>query len=54
MPFYHAQEATEAVKKVLGDRYMFDSTPWYVALYNSHRNCQKVKSSGDGTYWFTE
>lgn len=54
MPHYHAQEATEAVKGLLGDYYRYDSTPIAVALWNSFRDCtalypdEKLK----GVHWF--
>ena len=33
MPFYHAVEATAAIKPILGDYYRFDSTPIFEALW---------------------
>jgi hypothetical protein len=45
IPFYHAREATEAIKKVMGDRYMFDnSTSLLQAFWNNHRVCKSVTS----------
>ncbi len=40
MPFYHAEEATEAVKKVLGNHYCYDSTPILKALWTNLNKCQ--------------
>jgi len=33
MPFYHAKEATEAVKPLLKNYYRYDSTHWLKALW---------------------
>ena len=33
MPFYHAVEATAAIKPILGDYYLFDNTPIVQALW---------------------
>lgn len=51
MPFYHAQEATEALKKVLGPYYMKDNTPINRALWRSWKTCQYVDNDGD-TVWY--
>nr|CCA22140.1 fatty acid desaturase putative [Albugo laibachii Nc14] len=42
MPFYHAQEATEAVKPVLGKYYLNDPTNPVVAIWRSFRYCRYV------------
>ena len=47
MPFYHAEEATEHVKKVLGKYYMKDDTPIAVALWRSFRHCKFIE---DGSH----
>jgi len=47
MPFYHAQEATEAMKKVLGPYYLQDKTPIAKALWRSYNTCQFVEDDGD-------
>jgi len=47
MPHYHAQEATEAMKKVLGQYYLKDETPIATALYRSMRECQWVDQKAD-------
>ena len=54
MPHYHAQEATEAVKAVLGPYYAFDDTPVTTALWTSYTQCQAVKEdhSNKGVYWY--
>lgn len=51
MPHYHAEEATEAIKPILGKYYKMDRTPIAVALWNSFRDCQYVPN-GQGTLWF--
>lgn len=48
MPFYHAQEATEAVKKVLGEYYYHDPTPVFQALRRSWAYCKFIdEKDGD-------
>ncbi|EME89446.1 uncharacterized protein MYCFIDRAFT_86366 [Pseudocercospora fijiensis CIRAD86] len=54
IPFYHAEEATEAVKKELGERYCFDDTPFWLALWRTFRECQVVvpsKHASDVLVW---
>jgi omega-6 fatty acid desaturase (delta-12 desaturase) len=46
MPFYHAVEATEAIKKVCGEYYLKDDTPIASACYNSFKQCQFVEDEG--------
>jgi len=54
MPHYHSQEATEAVKPLLGEYYRYDPTPIHKALWNAYRDCtvlfpdQKI----NGVHWF--
>ncbi|KAI8802232.1 delta-12 fatty acid desaturase [Cladochytrium replicatum] len=47
MPHYHAEEATRALKKVLGDYYVYDDTNVFVSLYRSYQNCRFVEDKGD-------
>mmetsp|Transcript_7991 Transcript_7991/g.11920 ORF Transcript_7991/g.11920 Transcript_7991/m.11920 type:complete len:429 (+) Transcript_7991:111-1397(+) len=47
MPFYHAEEATIHIKKVLGPYYMKDDTSIAHALYRSFSCCQYVEDTGD-------
>lgn len=53
IPFYHADEATEAVKKVMGSHYRSDTRggAWgfIKAMYNSARWCQWVEPNEDAT-----
>eukprot|EP00456_Euglypha_rotunda_P025289 TRINITY_DN2048_c0_g1_i15.p1 TRINITY_DN2048_c0_g1~~TRINITY_DN2048_c0_g1_i15.p1 ORF type:complete len:324 (+),score=-2.34 TRINITY_DN2048_c0_g1_i15:97-1068(+) len=53
MPFYHAKEATEAVKPLLGEYYRFDSTHWMKALWNNFP-CDMVRPDSPKTsvLWF--
>eukprot|EP01006_Ploeotia_vitrea_P030570 TRINITY_DN62950_c0_g1_i2.p1 TRINITY_DN62950_c0_g1~~TRINITY_DN62950_c0_g1_i2.p1 ORF type:complete len:249 (+),score=143.49 TRINITY_DN62950_c0_g1_i2:878-1624(+) len=57
MPHYHAQEATEAIKPILGDYYRFDDTPIFQAMWRAFSHCHYVdvdkKNCGhDGVLWF--
>merc|ERR1711988_1475593 len=47
MPFYHAQEATKCIKKVIGKYYLSDPTPISVALWRSYRLCKYVEEDTD-------
>lgn len=44
MPFYHAQEASEHIRKALGDYYLKDDTPIWKALWRSYTLCKYVDS----------
>ncbi|KAJ6643919.1 Omega-6 fatty acid desaturase, endoplasmic reticulum isozyme 2 [Pseudolycoriella hygida] len=46
MPFYHCVEATEALKPILGDYYLKDTTPFYLALWRVVTHCQYVQNDG--------
>jgi omega-6 fatty acid desaturase (delta-12 desaturase) len=57
IPFYHAQEATEAIKKVMGKHYHADrKTPLMTAFWRNQRDCQFVEESsgmnGSGVFMF--
>lgn len=54
MPHYHAEEATVAVKKLIGDYYRYDSTPIATALWRSFRDCIAVHPDENqkGVHWF--
>ncbi|ODV91269.1 hypothetical protein CANCADRAFT_31962 [Tortispora caseinolytica NRRL Y-17796] len=43
IPFYHAEEATEAIKKVMGKHYRRDSTNLIKSLWTVNRRCQFVE-----------
>jgi len=51
MPFYHAQEATEHIRKVLGPYYMKDNTSIGKALWRSYSNCQFIENEGDIVFY---
>ncbi|KAJ1811882.1 hypothetical protein LPJ56_005671, partial [Coemansia sp. RSA 2599] len=40
LPHYHAQEATEHLKKKLGKYYHYDNSNFLYALYHTYRHCQ--------------
>ncbi|XP_024991200.1 fatty acid conjugase FAC2 B-like [Cynara cardunculus var. scolymus] len=56
IPHYHALEATEAIKPILGDYYKYDGTPIMKALWREMKECIYVESDNDlkntGVYWF--
>jgi hypothetical protein len=43
IPHYHAQEATDAIKPILGKYYHEDKRSWTGALYSSFTDCQWVE-----------
>lgn len=43
MPFYHAEEATKAIRPVLGSYYNRDETPFWIALWRTFNKCQTVQ-----------
>lgn len=52
MPFYHAREATEAIKPILGEYYNQRDTPVFKALWTSFRECRYVDlDEGDVLYY---
>jgi len=46
MPFYHAEEATKHLKKVLGPYYLSDDTPIWPALWRAWNKCRFVEDDG--------
>ncbi|KAI3735924.1 hypothetical protein L6452_15451 [Arctium lappa] len=56
IPHYHALEATEAIKPILGDYYKYDGTPIIKALWREMKECIYVESDNGeketGVYWF--
>jgi omega-6 fatty acid desaturase (delta-12 desaturase) len=54
MPFYHAQEATEKIREVLGPYYLKDETPIARALWRSFTNCQFIEDEGDVVFYKSE
>jgi len=50
IPHYHAREATNAIKAAFPKAYLYDPTPWYVALWRVATNCLAVERRSDGRY----
>jgi omega-6 fatty acid desaturase (delta-12 desaturase) len=46
LPHYHATEASQHIKKAIGDYYMRDDTPIAKAAWNAFRNCRFVEDTG--------
>jgi len=51
IPHYHAVEATECIKKVLGDEYNFTDEFWMKSVWSTARNCLFVESC-DGVQYY--
>ncbi|KAJ6643918.1 Delta(12)-acyl-lipid-desaturase [Pseudolycoriella hygida] len=51
IPFYHCLEATEAIKPILGDYYLKDTTPFYLALWRVVTHCQYVQNDGTVVFY---
>ncbi len=47
IPHYHAQEATDAIRPLLGKYYHQDNGPWYGALYENFRDCRWVETDAN-------
>ncbi|KAJ4836308.1 hypothetical protein Tsubulata_024539 [Turnera subulata] len=56
IPHYHATEATQAMKPILGDYYRIDSTPIHKMLYTTAKECIYAEPDQDsknkGVYWY--
>nr|GEU63257.1 fatty acid desaturase, type 1 [Tanacetum cinerariifolium] len=54
LPHYHAMEAREAVKPMLGEYYKYDDTPLLKALWRDTKECIYVEQDDKkkGVYWF--
>lgn len=55
MPHYHAMEATNAIKPILGNYYRYDSTPIYKAVWREFRECVYVEADSPqkgGVFWY--
>jgi omega-6 fatty acid desaturase (delta-12 desaturase) len=55
IPFYHAVEASNAIKSVMGVHYQADNkTPFLWAFWKNYRACRWVeeKDVGSGVYFF--
>jgi len=51
MPFYHAQEATEVIRKMCGDYYLKDPSPIATAVYRSFSQCQFIENEGTVAFY---
>jgi len=51
MPHYHAEEATEHIKKVIGSFYLQDSTPIAQALWKSFTKCRFVEENANVVFY---
>nr|CAA76156.1 delta 12 fatty acid epoxygenase [Crepis palaestina] len=54
IPHYHAKEARDAIKPILGDFYMIDRTPILKAMWREGRECMYIEpdSKLKGVYWY--
>ncbi|CDP17525.1 unnamed protein product [Coffea canephora] len=54
MPHYHAVEATEAMKPILGEYYRFDGSPLYKAMRREAKECLYVEpdEGSKGVFWY--
>ncbi|KAI7729213.1 hypothetical protein M8C21_008787 [Ambrosia artemisiifolia] len=55
IPHYHANEATKAIKPILGDYYKYDDTPVVKAFWREMKECIYVEPDDghkSGVYWF--
>lgn len=51
MPFYHAQEATQIIKEVLGEYHLSDPTPIPQALWRSYSCCGFIEDEGKTVFY---
>jgi len=55
IPHYHAIEASEAIKPILGDYYFESNEPILSALYKNMKSCKFVDDSpGNKVYWWSD
>ncbi|KAK4776164.1 hypothetical protein SAY87_024125 [Trapa incisa] len=56
MPHYHAMEATNAIKPLLGEYYQLDRTPFIKAMWREAKECIYVEpdegSQNKGVFWY--
>ncbi|KAI7739052.1 hypothetical protein M8C21_030329 [Ambrosia artemisiifolia] len=56
IPHYHAKEARDAIKPVLGDFYKIDRTPIFKAMWREAKECIYIEPDEDmkhkGVYWY--
>lgn len=51
IPHYNGERVTEALKKVLGEDYNYDSSNTFRALYRSFTECNFIEDSGDVVFY---
>ncbi|RLN91970.1 hypothetical protein BBJ28_00015725 [Nothophytophthora sp. Chile5] len=51
MPFYHCEEATDAIKPILGKFYLKDATPVPLALWRSYTCCKFIEDDGKVVFY---
>jgi len=56
IPHYHAKEARDAIKPVLGEFYKIDRTPIFKAMWREAKECIYIEpdegSKHEGVYWY--
>ncbi|KAH7844800.1 hypothetical protein Vadar_031800 [Vaccinium darrowii] len=55
IPHYHAEEATKAIRPILGDYYQYDGTPILKAIWRETKECMYVEpevGGQKGVLWF--
>ncbi|KAK1356534.1 Omega-6 fatty acid desaturase, endoplasmic reticulum isozyme 2 [Heracleum sosnowskyi] len=57
IPHYHAEEATRAIKPILGEYYQYDDSPFYKSLWSTVKECVYVEEDqgeqNKGLYWYS-
>jgi omega-6 fatty acid desaturase (delta-12 desaturase) len=51
IPHYNAEEATQAIRKVMGTSYMSDKTNMFISLWRSARMCQYVSDKDNIVFY---
>lgn len=51
MPFYHGREATQHLRKFIGEHYHHSDKPVFKALWENYNDCQFVEDDGDIVFY---
>ncbi|KIJ33544.1 hypothetical protein M422DRAFT_183103 [Sphaerobolus stellatus SS14] len=51
MPFYHGAEATQYLKELIGEHYVYSKAPVYKTLWENYNFCQFVEDEGDIVFY---
>lgn len=51
VPFYYSLEATESLKRVLGDYYVYDPKNFALALWDNARDCNFLEDGKGILFW---